>query len=73
MRAIFIDAEHRQVSEVQIENELQAFYDKIGCRVVQIVYCGMDADMLVDENGRLRDWRSDSSCRTWTASLGMRW
>lgn len=57
MRAIFIDAEHRQVSEIQIENELQAFYDKIGCRVVQIVDCGMDADMLVDENGRLRDWK----------------
>jgi len=57
MRAIFIDAEHRQVSEIQIENELQAFYDKIGCEVVQIVDCGMDADMLVDENGRLRDWK----------------
>lgn len=57
MRAIFIDAEHRQVSEIQIENDLQAFYDKIGCEVVQIVDCGMDADMLVDENGRLRDWK----------------
>lgn len=57
MRAIFIDAEHRQVSEIQIENDLQAFYDKIGCEVVQLVDCGMDADMLVDENGRLRDWK----------------
>jgi len=57
MRAIFIDAEHRQVSEIQIENELQAFYDKIGCEVMQIVDCGMDADMLVDEEGRLRDWK----------------
>ncbi len=57
MRAIFIDAEHRQVSEIQIENDLQAFYDKIGCEVVQIVDCGMDADLLVDENGRLRDWK----------------
>lgn len=35
MRAIFIDAEHRQDSEIQIENDLQAFYDKIGCEVVQ--------------------------------------
>ena len=57
MRAIFIDAEHRQVSEIQIENDLQAFYDKIGCEVVQIVDCDMDADLLVDENGRLRDWK----------------
>ena len=57
MRAIFIDAEHRQVSEIQIENDLQAFYDKIGCEVVQLVDCGMDADMMVDENGRLRDWK----------------
>jgi len=57
MRAIFIDAENRQVSEIQIENSLQAFYDKIKCRLIQIVDCGMDADLIVDEEGRLRDWK----------------
>ena len=56
MRAIFIDAENRQVSEILIENSLQAFYDKIKCRLIQIVDCGMDADLIVDEEGRLRDW-----------------
>ncbi len=41
MRAIFIDAGHRQISEIQIENDLQASYDKIGSEVVQTVDCGM--------------------------------
>ena len=32
MRAIFIDAVDRKVEEVQIENELEAFYSKSGAR-----------------------------------------
>ncbi|MCQ2352475.1 MAG: DUF3846 domain-containing protein [Victivallaceae bacterium] len=56
-RAIFIDAEHRLVSEIQIENDLQAFYDKIGCRLIQLIDCGMGNDLVCDEEGRLRDWK----------------
>ena len=40
MRAIFINAVDRKVEEVQIENKLQAFYDKIGCEMIQVLHFG---------------------------------
>ena len=57
MRAIFINAVDRKVEEVQIKNELQAFYDKIGCRMIQLVPLGGTHLAIVDEEGRLRDWK----------------
>ena len=48
MRAIFINAVGRKVEEVQIENKLQAFYDKIGCEMIQILHLGGNAIALVD-------------------------
>ena len=57
MRAIFINAVDRKVEEVQIENKLQAFYDKIGCEMIQILHLGGPHIALVDEEGLLRDWK----------------
>jgi len=57
MRAIFIDAVNRKVEEVEIENKLQAFYDKIGCEMIQVLHLGGTTIALVDEEGRLRDWK----------------
>ena len=37
MNAIFIDAKNKTVSQIEIENDLQAMYDKIGCLLVQTV------------------------------------
>ena len=34
MRAIFINAVDRKVEEIQIENELHAFYERIGCDMI---------------------------------------
>ena len=36
MRAIFINAVGRKVEEVEIENELEAFYNKIGCEMILV-------------------------------------
>jgi len=58
MRAIFINAVARKVEEVQVENELQAFYDKIGCETIQILRIGGTHIAIVDEEGRLRDWKA---------------
>ena len=57
MKAIFIDAVNRKVEEVQIKNELHAFYDRLGCRMIQCVGIGGGHLVIVDEEGRLRDWK----------------
>ena len=57
MRAIFINAVDRKVEEVQIENKLQAFYDKIGCETIQILHLGGPHIAVVDEEGLLRNWK----------------
>ena len=56
MRAIFIDAVNRKVEEVQVENELHSFYEKIGCNMIEIIHIGGEHLMVVDEEGRLRNW-----------------
>lgn len=56
MRAIFIDAVNQKVEEVQVENELHAFYEKIGCDMIEIIHIGGEHLMVVDEEGRLRNW-----------------
>ena len=58
MRAIFINAVDRKVEEVQIENKLQAFYDKIGCEMIQILHLGGPHIAVVDEEGLLRNWKA---------------
>ena len=57
MRAIFINAVDRKVEEVQVENKLEAFYDKIGCEMIQLLGLGRNFALIVDEEGRLRDWK----------------
>ena len=65
MKSIFIDAKNKTVSLIEIENDLQALYDKIGCLLVQTVpFAG--ENIVCDEEGRLKpptagfelgDWR----------------
>jgi len=56
MRAIFINAVGRKVEEVQIENKLEAFYEKIGCEMIEVLQIGGNHLAIVDEEGRLRNW-----------------
>ena len=57
MRAIFINAVGRKVEEVQIENKLEAFYEKIGCEMIQVLRIGGNHLAIIDEEGLLRDWK----------------
>ena len=57
MRAVFINAVGRKVEEVEIENKLEAFYEKIGCEMIQVLHLGRDFSLVVDEEGKLRDWK----------------
>lgn len=64
MKAIFIDATKRQVSEVEISdtNTLNAWYKVIGCDMVEIATYINDKDdsIMVDEEGLLKPLQSDS-------------
>lgn len=55
MRAIFIDTNNRQVAQIEVENELDAFYKQIGCDIIQCLDLGENHTLICDENGRLRD------------------
>ena len=57
MRAILIDPEAKNISEITLKrpNEsLQEFYDLIGTDTVEIVKIDREIDMVIDEDGRLK-------------------
>ena len=55
MNAIFINVHDRTVSPVEIENDLHAMYDKIGCEIVQTVPYKKEI-LVCDEEARLKPW-----------------
>lgn len=57
MKAVFINAVERKVEEVQVKNELHALYERLGCDMIQVVPLGGNFLLIVDEEGRLRDWK----------------
>ena len=57
MRAIFINTVDRKVEEIQIENELHAFYERIGCDMIQCLDVGANHVLVCDEEGRFRNWK----------------
>ena len=57
MRAVFINAVDRKVEEIEIENKLETFYAKIGCEMIEILHIGGTHIAIVDEEGRLRNWK----------------
>ena len=57
MRAIFINAVDRKVEEVEIENKLEAFYEKIGCEMIEVLQIGGKHLLICDEEGKIRNWK----------------
>ena len=52
------------MDEIEIENDLQAMYDKIGCLLVQTVpFAG--ENIVCDEEGRLRPWTAGFQLGDW--------
>ena len=64
MKAIFIDATQKTVTGIEIENDLHAMYDKIGCRVVQVVEY-RDELIVCDEEARLKPWEHGFALGDW--------
>lgn len=64
MNAIFIDAKNKTVSMIEVENDLHAMYDKIGCLLVQTVpFAG--ENIVCDEEGRLKQWTAGFELGSW--------
>ena len=64
MNAIFIDAKNKTVSMIEVENDLQAMYDKIGCLLVQTVpFAG--ENIVCDEEGRCKRWTVGFELGSW--------
>ena len=58
MKALYINAADRKVEEIEIENKLEAFNGKIGCEMIQPLGLGGKFVILVDEEGKLRNWKA---------------
>ena len=64
MKAIFINVHDRTMSPVEIENDLHAMYDKIGCDIVQTVPYGNEI-LVCDEEARLKQWDAGFQLNEW--------
>lgn len=59
MRAILIDPVEKKIEEIDVKNpnkSLQEFYDIIGCNLVEMVYLDSNIVMVIDEEGRLKNF-----------------
>lgn len=54
IKAVFINAHERTVTDVEIPHTLHAIYETIGCSVIEIVNIGGKHLLIVDEEGRLK-------------------
>ena len=64
MQAIFIYAGERSVAAIELENNLQAMYDIIGCRLIQVVEY-RDELIVCDEEARLKPWDHGFELADW--------
>lgn len=55
IKAIFINAHERTVTDVEIPHTLHAIYETIGCDVIEIINLGGKHLLIVDEEGRLKE------------------
>lgn len=62
MKAVFIDSEARTVEDVEIENDMDAFYKKIDCGIVQGIRTGGTEYLLCDEEAGFKDLRDGFIC-----------
>ena len=64
MKALFINASEHSVAAIEIENDLHAMYDKIGCRLVELVEY-RDELIVCDEESRLKQWEHGFALGDW--------
>lgn len=58
MKTFLIDVYNRERGEVDVKNELEAFYEKLDCRCIDIVVRkvnGVEFDIMCDDEGLFRE------------------
>jgi hypothetical protein len=55
IQAFFINAKEQTVTQMEIKQDLQTYYDLIGCRVVDGIYLDADNFCYVDDEGLLKE------------------
>ena len=64
MKTFLIDVYNRAYGLAEVENELEAFYEKLDCRCINIVVRkvkGVEFDIMCDDEGLLREDRRPSA------------
>ena len=66
IKAIFIDVRSKEISEIEIENELDTYYRLIKCDCITAPSFDEKHDVIVDDEGLLKDiegfFEIDSEC-----------
>jgi len=57
MKAVFINAEDQKVEAVEVGTSLKALYRQLKCETIELVRLGGNYLLIVDEEGRLRNWK----------------
>ena len=58
LRTVLIDVDQKTVGEIEIDDDLNAFYEKLNCRVFDIVQRKIDGvwyDIMCDDEGLLKE------------------
>ena len=55
MNAIFINANEQKVEAIEIENDIHAFYNKIGCQIIEVINLRNNFLLIFDEEAHLRN------------------
>lgn len=55
IQAFFINAKEQTVTQMEIKQDLQTYYDLIGCRVVDGIYLDAENFCYVDDEGLLKE------------------
>jgi hypothetical protein len=53
LKAVFVNAAERTVTDVEIDRGLKPMYDMIGCSLVDLVHLSDSDDLFVDDEGLL--------------------
>ena len=54
MKAIFINAENGTVTDIEMGNDLQSFYNVIKCDLIECIRLNVSHDLVIDEEGTLK-------------------
>jgi hypothetical protein len=55
IKAVFVNSEKGEITDIVIGNDLQSFYNTIKCDLIECVSLNASHDLVVDEEGALKE------------------